>query len=74
MNKPIQPCPRECEGRNAECHAHCEKWLEYEKEYKAYFEAISKSNEVTYYVGAIFYDSIHDRRAGKKQRRKPKIR
>ena len=74
MKRPKQPCSKACEGRNAECHAHCEKWLEYEKEYKAYFEAISKSNEVVYYVNSIFYDSIHDRRAGKKHRRKQRTK
>lgn len=26
-----QPCQINCPNRNAECHAKCEKWLEYEK-------------------------------------------
>lgn len=26
-----QPCKIECPERSAECHARCEKWLEYEK-------------------------------------------
>lgn len=25
------PCDQHCPDRNAECHAHCEKWLIYEK-------------------------------------------
>lgn len=74
MNKPKQPCAKDCENRSAECHAHCEKWLQYEKEYKIYFEELKKRNETLYYVGAIFYDSVHDRKAGKKQRRRPNIK
>ena len=25
------PCVKDCPDRSAECHAHCEKYLEYEK-------------------------------------------
>ena len=25
------PCTRHCKDRNAECHAHCEKYLEWQK-------------------------------------------
>lgn len=74
MNRPKQPCPKECENRNAECHTKCEKWLKYEKEHRAYFEEVNKRNEIAYYVASIFYDSIHDRKAGKRHRRKPTIK
>lgn len=33
MNK--QPCPPDCEGRNAYCHTNCKKWAEYEVKYHA---------------------------------------
>lgn len=35
-----QPCSKDCPNRNAECHAHCEKWARYEAERNArYIEA-----------------------------------
>lgn len=38
MKEPKHPCDQKCPDRNAECHAHCEKWLAFEKEKFAYYE------------------------------------
>lgn len=33
---PKSPCSPDCPERNAECHAHCPKWLPYEKAINAW--------------------------------------
>lgn len=37
--KPKQPCDRGCEKRTSECKLTCEKWADYELEYKKYDDA-----------------------------------
>ncbi len=32
MDRPKQPCKKDCPRRSAECHVICEDWLKYEKE------------------------------------------
>ena len=44
-----QPCSRDCEGRDATCHATCEKWLEFEVYKAECFEKKKKYREENEY-------------------------
>jgi len=41
-----QPCKKDCPNRNAECHAHCEKWALYEADRNSRYEEGKKIREV----------------------------
>ena len=38
MNRPKQPCKKDCPDRSAECHAVCEKWTEYSEIMKTFYK------------------------------------
>lgn len=38
MNRPKQPCKKDCPDRSAECHAVCEKWAEYSEIMKTLYK------------------------------------
>lgn len=45
-----------CPDRSAECHAHCEKWLEYEKVRNAEYKRVGKLKEQTRIINEIEMD------------------
>lgn len=53
------PCKRDCPDRKAECHAKCEKWLEYEKARNAEYERVAKIKE----LNRTLYEIERDRKA-----------
>ena len=70
MNRPKQPCERDCPNRSAECRKTCEPWQEYEKLYKVFFEQKTKEKDIACYVGGLFYDSIEAHKKGRRRKRK----
>lgn len=38
MERPKQPCKKDCPDRSAECHAVCEKWAEYSEIMKTFYK------------------------------------
>ena len=64
-NSPCYKCP----DRWAECHAHCEKWLVYEKERNAEYERIAKIKEQASIIYSIERDRKRDIAKGKMSQR-----
>jgi len=72
MNKPKQPCPKQCPNRNAECHAVCEKWLIYEAERNQAYIENGKEAEIYRVLNDIERDRKRDIATGKMKQRKRK--
>ena len=70
MKKPKQPCPKECEGRWAECKKTCEKWLIYEKARNEYYKARDVVIEQQRVLNDIDRDRGYNLYKGKPTRRK----
>lgn len=68
------PCDLHCPDRSAECHAHCEKWLEYEKARNEEYKERNRAKELACIAYQIERDRKHDVATGKTSRRKSRKR
>lgn len=64
MKKPKPPC-KGCKDRSAECHASCEKFSEYEKARREYYEVALKDKGV--------FRDLADYYDGKRRRLRRKV-
>ena len=63
-----QPCLRDCPDRWAECHATCEKWLEYEAERNKQYEERAEIVRQAYEVNKIIKDGRRRRNTRKRNK------
>ena len=66
MKAPCYKCPE----RSAECHAHCEKWAEYEKARNAEYERVKKLKEQARDMYEVERDRKRDIATGRMRRRR----
>lgn len=67
-----QPCQINCPNRNAECHAKCEKWLEYEKARNEEYERKGKEKEKDRVLFELERDRKRDIALGRMKKRRNK--
>ncbi len=67
-----QPCQIKCPDRNAECHAKCEKWLEYERARNEEYERKGKEKEKDRVLYEIERDRKRDIALGRMKKRRNK--
>ena len=72
MNRPKQPCLKNCPERSAECHTVCEKWKRYELLRAEFYKARGVDAEQTRVLNEIERDRKADIATGRMRRRKSK--
>lgn len=72
MNRPKQPCLKDCPERSAECHTVCEKWAQYEQLRAEFYKARGVDAEQTRVLNEIERDRKADIATGRMRRRKNK--
>ena len=70
MNKPKQPCTKECPDRSSECHSVCEKWLKYEKLRSDFYIERDKAVDLNRVLNDIERDRKKDIATGRMSNRK----
>lgn len=70
MDRPKQPCKKDCPDRSGECHGICKKWLEYEKARNEYYQLRAEAYELQYNLNEIEREGKERRRTRKRRRNK----
>lgn len=65
-----QPCEKNCKDRNAECHAKCEKWKEWEKWKFKNYDDLYIEKDIQGFLGKMEKERIRDIKLGKLTSRK----
>lgn len=67
-----QPCTQDCPNRNAECHAHCEKWALYEAERNARYIEDGRARDIQGFLYKMESRRKKNIATGRMSLRKPK--
>ena len=65
MNRPKQPCKKDCPDRTAECKKTCPKWKEYEPLLREFYKLRAEAYDQEYILNEIERDRIRKIAQGK---------
>lgn len=69
-----QPCKIDCPERSAECHARCERWLEYERARGEEYARRRREKEKEGLLDSLERDRKRDIALGRLRKRRNKVR